>query len=95
MATTTQQIAISIHAPCTGSDGNKCACAKATQNFNPRSLHGERRLMHNAQEYAVFISIHAPCTGSDFRLATAFLTCDISIHAPCTGSDFFSQIPFS
>ena len=35
---------ISIHAPCTGSDEFGCDESLAGSDFNPRSLHGERRL---------------------------------------------------
>ena len=34
---------ISIHAPCTGSDQVKRPNTSTGRNFNPRSLHGERR----------------------------------------------------
>ena len=36
---------ISIHAPRTGSDATLIPCTPATWNFNPRSPHGERRVM--------------------------------------------------
>ena len=36
--------AISIHAPCTGSDGTQYLDLTRASDFNPRSLHGERRL---------------------------------------------------
>ena len=35
-------------------------------DFNPRSLHGERRYSFLAARRHSSISIHAPCTGSDF-----------------------------
>ena len=35
--------AISIHAPCTGSDAQRRRCRTREEYFNPRSLHGERR----------------------------------------------------
>ena len=36
---------ISIHAPRTGSDSEPTVVEKCVQNFNPRSPHGERRLL--------------------------------------------------
>ena len=36
-------VAISIHAPRTGSDAFPCPASRAYSNFNPRSPHGERR----------------------------------------------------
>ena len=37
-----QQILISIHAPCTGSDTVTSGMETSEDDFNPRSLHGER-----------------------------------------------------
>ena len=79
---------ISIHAPCTGSDNPPNVGNPGGINFNPRSLHGERRWLYGCVALRVVISIHAPCTGSDPAAnasCTSFLK--ISIHAPCTGSD--------
>ena len=46
------------------------AAARMTrQNFNPRSLHGERRRFQRRNLPDLLISIHAPCTGSDAALA--------------------------
>ena len=79
--------AISIHAPCTGSDDVLGKPDKQTRHFNPRSLHGERRLRPSTYTVSIGISIHAPCTGSDLRIFDDFRRRPISIHAPCTGSD--------
>ena len=46
-----------------------CACAQ-TRHFNPRSPHGERRLLLRLLQNALPISIHAPRTGSDSRPAS-------------------------
>ena len=59
----------------------------SAQNFNPRSLHGERRLRRCRGRNLLLISIHAPCTGSDDAAALVDADKQISIHAPCTGSD--------
>ena len=79
--------AISIHAPCTGSDAVEVGKGYQTINFNPRSLHGERLLALRSAS-PLPISIHAPCTGSDKSWEGAGEhDGKISIHAPCTGSD--------
>ena len=57
---------ISIHAPRMGSDfGFSIDSCKFSENFNPRSPHGERRphLIHDVCH--IVISIHAPRMGSD------------------------------
>ena len=79
--------AISIHAPCTGSDDGRRRTSAAAKDFNPRSLHGERPGRFVAAIYEFVISIHAPCTGSDSYTAEGVIDSSISIHAPCTGSD--------
>ena len=57
--------AISIHAPCTGSDPKAFFTLRMQSYFNPRSLHGERHTRLIGINVIVIISIHAPCTGSD------------------------------
>ena len=57
--------AMSIHAPCTGSDCSTPQLACLRNHFNPRSLHGERRERVLDVPRCADISIHAPCTGSD------------------------------
>ena len=79
---------ISIHAPRTGSDQSGARSGNGTENFNPRSPHGERPARLSPADARRRISIHAPRTGSDllFRaLRRAHIV--ISIHAPRTGSD--------
>ena len=56
---------ISTHAPRTGSDFSRLQILLALYNFNPRSPHGERRLITIAYKMAEQISTHAPRTGSD------------------------------
>ena len=58
-------IVISIHAPRTGSDGMVVCICPPYIHFNPRSPHGERRLLCAHLSAAGCISIHAPRTGSD------------------------------
>ena len=80
-------VQISIHAPCTGSDAHTTSISGLNGNFNPRSLHGERRYSFLAARRHSSISIHAPCTGSDVDILSPNTETLISIHAPCTGSD--------
>ena len=80
-------IAISTHAPRTGSDLLLVILVLADCDFNPRSPHGERQ---NQSSYATIppISTHAPRTGSDgMPLVQAYRDAPISTHAPRTGSD--------
>ena len=81
--------AISIHAPRTGSDPKHPVRFIAQINFNPRSPHGERRLLLQSNIKSIRISIHAPRTGSDMAIASFTTPPGISIHAPRTGSDDF------
>ncbi len=60
-----QVVAISIHAPRTGSDKRPLSTRFAPLYFNPRSPHGERREGRAPLRNAGRISIHAPRTGSD------------------------------
>ena len=77
---------ISIHAPRTGSDRQfSFPCADSVY-FNPRSPHGERRLLGQTSGERD-ISIHAPRTGSDWVEDFFQASNNISIHAPRTGSD--------
>ena len=81
-------LVISIHAPRTGSDPPAFRCVPQSQNFNPRSPHGERRSFLVDNSDAMIISIHAPRTGSDDKHGEIVLPQNqISIHAPRTGSD--------
>ena len=79
-------VAISIHAPCTGSDIR----GKSRNYLKQISIHapctgsdGRRQEIYNSGA----ISIHAPCTGSDLTAERYVELTRISIHAPCTGSD--------
>ena len=63
----------------------------ASDHFNPRSPHGERRFSVNGRRLLDQISIHAPLTGSDRRRSRIdFANRPISIHAPLTGSDLLT-----
>ena len=56
---------ISTHAPRTGSDYVGDGCGKKSNDFNPRSPHGERRRDLHHDAFHRIISTHAPRTGSD------------------------------
>ena len=81
------QKAISIHAPCTGSDLSHFALYNSLSNFNPRSLHGERRLHAKALFCPTAFQSTLPARGATNEVATYIAVERISIHAPCTGSD--------
>ena len=84
-------VAISIHAPRTGSD-QRLYNAFADRGISihaPRTGSDTNCGEHSPHIYA--ISIHAPRTGSDFMHSFgSFISC-ISIHAPRTGSDHISR----
>ena len=66
------QSRISIHAPPTGSDGERPGPLHKSTYFNPRSPYGERPGGGPAHDRGAVISIHAPPTGSDLhRLRTS------------------------
>ena len=94
-------VAISIHAPRTGSDGwrrglprwGRWISIHAPRTGSDRDYHRRRAIYH--------ISIHAPRTGSDGNIGvTTTQEMLISIHAPRTGSDIpfdfssFGIVPF-
>ncbi len=56
---------ISIHSPCMGRDHGRARGDTKHRNFNPLSLHGERRPDIHAIKLHVHISIHSPCMGRD------------------------------
>ena len=79
--------AISIHAPLTGSDYQRCHKMDKRNYFNPRSPHRERQTPPDGLAPSLTISIHAPLTGSDDVENAESISFGISIHAPLTGSD--------
>ena len=58
-----------------------------TEDFNPRSPCGERRLCQQTCRWPILISIHAPRAGSDVDATGDSESHEISIHAPRAGSD--------
>ena len=82
---------ISIHAPCTGSDGvqRRISIQIRISIHAPCTGSDPIRFINSTDE---IISIHAPCTGSDAYFNMKKPICCISIHAPCTGSDTPLQI---
>ena len=79
-------IAISIHAPRTGSDGRAGAYGADAADFNPRSPHGERRLLSYTHRKVTFQST-LPARGATRCTFPESRSPGISIHAPRTGSD--------
>ena len=80
-------IAISIHAPRGGSDVVHSDGVGQHPDFNPRSLWGERLVVHPPCRPVSLISIHAPRGGSDVGFGALLPDTAISIHAPRGGSD--------
>ena len=86
---------ISTHAPRTGSDEPASGRIRQGHYFNPRSPHGERRLISSGVRFSRRISTHAPRTGSDADVISApEMSPFISTHAPRTGSDPACEIVF-
>ena len=56
---------ISTHAPRTGNDALSAVFSGVSENFNPRSPHGERLTFSPPTSPISSISTHAPRTGSD------------------------------
>ena len=79
--------AISIHAPCTGSDCNYLTPYICVYDFNPRSLHGERLAGVTTPSSPLPFQSTLPARGATIIKAHFHHDFRISIHAPCTGSD--------
>ena len=79
--------AISIHAPCTGSDHVRRVQLRKQFGFQSTLPARGATLIHQNNNTLFGISIHAPCTGSDLIHQNNNTLFGISIHAPCTGSD--------
>ena len=79
--------AISIHAPCEGSDSLEKQFPVDEDGFQS-TLPAKGATGDNvATGTTITISIHAPCEGSDPFGKTLQVSGQISIHAPCEGSD--------
>ena len=57
--------------PARGATRSRRTRSSASENFNPRSLHGERPDVQALLRAFLCISIHAPCTGSDLPTCVA------------------------
>ena len=80
-------IAISIHAPRTGSDVGKDRRLRGVPYFNPRSPHGERLDALDKRIRVNLFQSTLPARGAT-TISLLFCACTtISIHAPRTGSD--------
>ena len=86
--------AISIHAPCTGSDYVEPSGLAVHTNFNPRSPHGERPA--GSPPAMVSASYFNPRSPHGERHSSAPANTSppgISIHTPRTGSDYTALLP--
>ena len=87
-------MAISIHAPRTGSDEANIVRNIPTKDFNPRSPHGERlRSTRGRVQHKRFQST-LPARGATRFGSKIRQESSISIHAPRTGSDDFACAGF-
>ena len=80
-------MAISIHAPRTGSDFLTPVLTTSHDDFNPRSPHGERLPTCVAVSSATPFQSTLPARGATRALMVCMILPRISIHAPRTGSD--------
>ena len=80
-------IAISTHAPRTGSDEITPENDAHKIDFNPRSPHGERLQADDASNIFLNFNPRSPHGERPFRVASRFSPFFISTHAPRTGSD--------
>ena len=79
--------AISIHAPRTGSDCPHSISLVTAHNFNPRSPHGERRIVMPQGRTRGGFQSTLPARGATSKGTCPERPQHISIHAPRTGSD--------
>ena len=80
-------IAISIHAPRTGSDPSASDATKCEGHFNPRSPHGERLGKDRRLRGVPYFNPRSP-HGERLNMGARTVRLNIiSIHAPRTGSD--------
>ena len=87
LADSSLQVAISIHAPRTGSDCTFGNAGYVWMEFQS-TLPARGATAFSPPDFdPLIISIHAPRTGSDMIATAASVTGSISIHAPRTGSD--------
>ena len=91
-------LAISIHAPRTGSDLSDAAKGRKRPHFNPRSPHGERQIKPPGCVSAENFNPRSPHGERRDRGGRRPRGVGISIHAPRTGSDTiwnFKLVPIS
>ena len=73
--------------PARGATATMHKSSRGAQNFNPRSLHGERLPARGLGYHPAKFQSTLPARGATYRLLMFFSFCRISIHAPRTGSD--------
>ena len=82
-----RRVAISIHSPCMGRDAAGVCQHLGPKDFNPLSLHGERRrCMPGRMRRKIFQST-LPAWGETRHRQGAPHHPPISIHSPCMGRD--------
>ena len=80
-------LAISIHAPLTGSDPRRSGGRRLLRHFNPRSPYGERLVLNGPTLNGFKFQSTLPLRGATIMQAVNAQKHSISIHAPLTGSD--------
>ena len=80
-------MAISIHAPLTGSDPSRTCRQSSGSHFNPRSPYGERRVVRHGRIPPLKFQSTLPLRGATDVRRDVGRRQKISIHAPLTGSD--------
>ena len=88
-----QNSRISIHAPRTGSDPSMWTQTATSENFNPRSPHGERQVALMLEQIHRLFQSTLPARGATAGRKPMLQSNSISIHAPRTGSDTSSACP--
>ena len=87
---TETDLAISIHSPCMGRDRIRFPPFAGDSNFNPLSLHGERRFVLTAKPEQKLFQSTLPAWGETGRSGIPRVGAAISIHSPRMGRDRIS-----
>ena len=78
---------ISTHAPRTGSDDQEQPSGGNSDDFNPRSPHGERQGLMDQKQAILLFQPTLPARGATASIQQVSVIICISTHAPRTGSD--------
>ena len=85
--------AVSIHAPCVGSDYPYVKRITSLERFNPRSLCGERPAIELSEASPMEFQSTLPVWGATPNARVYCCVSMVSIHAPCVGSDAATGSP--